>query len=74
MGEGSQLKFRFFLKIITEFVTTLLLLFTLWRFGCEAHGILAPQQGIEPASPALECKNLNHWPTRAVPKMQRVEC
>ena len=27
-------------------------------FGCEACGILVPQQGIEPAHPALEGKSL----------------
>ena len=29
-------------------------------------GILVPQPGIEPASPALEAWNLNHWTTREV--------
>ena len=29
-----------------------------WVFGCEAHGILSPRTGIEPAPPALEGKIL----------------
>ena len=32
-------------------------------------GILIPQPGIEPASPALEVQSLNHWTTREVPHM-----
>ena len=32
--------------------------FMFWVFGCEAHGILSPQPGIEPAPPALEGKSL----------------
>ena len=31
------------------------------------HGILVPQQDIEPAHPALEAQSLNHWTTREVP-------
>ena len=34
-----------------------LLLFMFCFFGCEACGILVPQQGIEPAHPALEGKS-----------------
>ena len=30
-------------------------------------GILVPQPGIEPASPAAEPRNLHHWTTREVP-------
>ena len=40
-------------KVFIEFVT-LLLLFYVLAFGCEACGILAPRPGIEPAPPALE--------------------
>ena len=31
---------------------------------CTACGILVPQPGIEPASPAWEAQSLNHWTTR----------
>ena len=30
-----------------------------WLFGCDANGMLAPQPGIEPATPVLEGKDLN---------------
>ena len=39
-----------------------MLLFTLLCFGREVHGILDPQQGTEPAPPALECKILTTGP------------
>ena len=41
------------LKVFIELVTVLLLFYVL-VFGCEACGILAPGPGIEPAPPALE--------------------
>ena len=31
------------------------------------HQILVFQSGVEPAPPALEAQNLNHWTTREVP-------
>ena len=34
-----------------------------------ACGILVPQPGIDPAPPALEACNLNHWTTREVPRI-----
>ena len=34
-----------------------------------ARGILVPQPGMEPASPALGARSLNHWTTREVPRM-----
>ena len=34
-----------------------------------ACGILFPQPGIKPASPALEVQSLNHWTTREVPRI-----
>ena len=40
-------------KVFIEFVTILLLFYVL-VFGCEACGILAPQPGIKPAPRALE--------------------
>ena len=36
---------------------------------CTSCQILAPQQGIEPESPALEIASLNHWTTRKFPQM-----
>ena len=33
---------------------------------CAALGILVPQPGIEPVSPAMEVWSLNHWITRGV--------
>ena len=44
-----------FLKVFTEFVTTLVLfLMDFWYFGHEARGILAPRPGIKPLTSALE--------------------
>ena len=40
-------------KDFIEFATILLLFYVL-IFSCNAYGILAPQPGAEPASPALE--------------------
>ena len=37
-----------------------------WLF-CAACGILVPQPGIEPVSPAVEAWSLNHWTTREGP-------
>ena len=41
--------------------------FRIFLFGHMTSGILAPQPGIEPMSPALEEWNLNHWTTRELP-------
>ena len=42
-------------QVFVETVIVLLLLFMFWFFfGHEACGILDPQPGIEPVSPALE--------------------
>ena len=39
------------------------------RLSCStACGILVPQPGIEPTSPAVEAQNLNHWTTSKVPR------
>ena len=46
------------LKLFTEFVIILLLMFVFWFFGHEPLGILAPWPGIEPAHPALESEVL----------------
>ena len=43
-------------KVFIDFVTLLLLLFMLWFFDCKLCGILAPQPGVEPARPVLECE------------------
>ena len=40
--------------------------FRILLFGHMTSGILAPQPGIDPTSPALEEWNLNHWTTREV--------
>ena len=32
-----------------------------------ACGILVPQPGTEPKSPAVEAQSLNHWTSREVP-------
>ena len=42
----------------------ILFLFWLHRVACR---ILVPQPGIEPVSPALEARSLNHWTAREVP-------
>ena len=44
----------FFFEVFIEFFTILFLFFMFWFFGHKACGFSAPQQGIEPASPALE--------------------
>ena len=43
--------------------------FTFWFWGQEACGLLAPQPGIEHATPALEMQSLNHWTTGEVPRI-----
>ena len=53
-------------KVFIEFATILLLFFILF-FGCEACGILAPQPGMEPAPPALEGKVLTTGPPAKSP-------
>ena len=55
-------------KVFIEFVTVLLLFYVL-LFGCQACGILALQPGIKPASPAMEGEALTHWTARAVPSV-----
>ena len=35
--------------------------------AAEACGILFPQPGMEPASPAAEAWSLNHWTAKEVP-------
>ena len=35
----------------------------------EARGIFVPQPGMEPVSPAVEARSLNHWTTREVPSL-----
>ena len=57
-----------FLKVFIEFVTILLLFsvlgwfFFFFFFGHEACGILVPQPGIKPSSPALEDELLTTGP------------
>ena len=50
-----------FFKVFIEFVTILLLFYVL-AFGCEACGVLVSQAGIEPTLPALEGKVLTTGP------------
>ena len=50
------------LKVLTECVTILLLLFMFWFFGCEACGILALWPRIELATPALKGEILTTGP------------
>jgi len=59
------LQFYFFKYFLCEpFLKSLLncFCFMFWFFGIEPCGILAPQQGIEPLSPALEGKVLTTGP------------
>ena len=52
----------------TEMDKENLVFFFFWP--CHAAcGILVPQPGIEPTSPALEARNLNHWTAREVPNL-----
>ena len=41
-----------------------------WFCGHKSHGILVPQQGIEPTPPALEGE-VNHWTTRDIGPRQK---
>ena len=41
--------------------------FALSSLCCMAPVILVPRPGMEPTSPALEARSLNHWTTREVP-------
>ena len=43
--------------------------FIFYFFGHEAHGLLAPQPGIEPVSPCIGRQILNPWTTREAPKL-----
>ena len=53
-------------KAFFEFVTHCFC-FTLWFFGWESYGDLAPWPGIEPTPPTLE-GSVNHWTAREVPE------
>ena len=60
-------------KVFIEFVTILLLFFLFFffswfLFGHEAYGILVPEPGIKPASPALEDRELTTGPPRECPE------
>ena len=44
------------LKVFSEFVT-ILLLFHVLDFGCQVHGILAPQPGIKPTRQQWKAKS-----------------
>ena len=39
----------------------------IFRLSYGTRGILVPLPGMEPMSPALEARSLNHWTTRQVP-------
>ena len=43
-------------------------------FGLEARGILVPQSGIKPMTPALEARSLNHWKTGEAPECAFLTC
>ena len=62
---SSQLRLFFLMwtifKVCIEFVTILFLSYIL-AFGLEVCGVLAPQPGIEPTYPALECEVLTTGP------------
>ena len=47
-------------------IVILFILFFLWSC-CSACGILVPQAGIEPMSPAIEAQSSNHWTATEVP-------
>ena len=42
-------------------------LFIYFWMCVSADGILVPQQGIKPVSPAVKEQSLNHWTAREVP-------
>ena len=56
------------LKVLIEFVTLLLLLFTFWFSGHEARQILVALPGIWTHSPYIEKWSLNPWNAREVSK------
>ena len=43
--------------------------FSFFLLHYAACGILVPQPGIKPMSPAMEAQSLNHWTTREVPHL-----
>ena len=45
---------RFFLTIFKVFIEFFIILLLFWIFGHKACGVLVPQPGIEPVSPAME--------------------
>ena len=55
-----------FVSAFSHFSDETFFFFFFW-LHCAAFGILVPQQGIEPAPPAVEAQSLNHWTTREVP-------
>ena len=42
--------------------------------GREAYGILVPQPGIEPVTPALEAWSSNHWGSPTFSLSEKQEC
>ena len=57
---------RTIFKVLTEFVTILLLFYVLGLFASQACGILALQPGIKSSPPAMEGEALTHWTSREV--------
>ena len=56
-----------FLSSIFAIILKTLFFFFFLRLHCVACGLLVPQPGIEPVSPALGAWSANHWTTREVP-------
>ena len=54
-------------KVFVEFVTLLLLFYALVFFDPKACGILVPQPGIKPTTPALEGEALTTGPPGKAP-------
>ena len=55
------------LQLMSQKIFYFLFIYLFW-LRHSACGILVPRPGIEPAPPAVEAQNLNHWTIREVPK------
>ena len=53
------------------FIYLFICLFIYLFLHLAACGILVPQPGIKPVSPALGAQSLNHWTAREVPVMAK---
>ena len=63
----------FFIFLDALFSDGMCLLFYFWLHHTTC-GILIPQPGIKPVSPALEAQSPNHWTAKEVPQWILISC